>query len=376
MPEVDVVAFMKRFFPLLVVILLAAGTVAQAQFYKYSNEFLAIGVGARGLALGGAVTSSSHDVTAAYWNPACLPSGPSNLDIGLMHAEYFAGIAKYDYGAVALPMQERQQGRKLAFSLIRFGVDDIPNTLFLIGPDGSINYDNVSSFSVADYAALISYGQQTGVEGLQLGGSIKIIHRIAGSFASSWGLGADVGAYFQRNGWRLGLMGRDITTTFNAWSYHFTSEEQIVLATTNNIIPENSIELTAPRLVSGISHIYNLGANNNFSLMPAVDLDFTFDGRRNTLLRTGFFSMDPRIGLEGGYKQTIYLRAGLNNFQRITNLDGSTSLTVQPAAGVGLSIKSIIVDYALTNLGDLSGSLYSHVFSLRLSLGGSKRAAL
>ncbi|MCS6917774.1 MAG: hypothetical protein RMK52_04790 [Chitinophagales bacterium] len=344
------------------------------QFYKYSNEFLAIGVGARGLALGGAVTSSSHDVTAAYWNPAGLPSGPPNLDIGLMHAEYFAGIAKYDYGAVALPMQEGLLNRKLAFSLIRFGVDDIPNTLFLIEPDGSINYDNISNFSVADYAALISYGQETGVEGLQVGGSLKIIHRIAGSFASSWGLGADLGVQYLKNGWQFGAIGRDITTTFNAWSYHFTSEEQMVLATTNNLIPENSIELTAPRLVAGASRVFTFGQQQTFTVMPALDLDVTFDGRRNTLIRTGLISMDPRLGVEGGYKKTIYLRAGLNNFQRITQLDGSTDLTVQPSAGVGLSIKSVIIDYALTNLGDLSGSLYSHVFSLRLSLGAAKKS--
>src|SRR6266446_296594 len=144
----------------LLAIMLSASLASQAQFYKYSNEFLAIGTGARGLSMSGAVIASNSDVTSAFWNPAGLANDDKKFDLGLMHSEYFAGIAKYDYIGLALPLQNKQLNRILAFSLIRFGVDDIPNTLFLIDPDGSINYNNISSFSVADYAALISYAQK------------------------------------------------------------------------------------------------------------------------------------------------------------------------------------------------------------------------
>ena len=43
-----------------------------AQFRKYSNEFLNIGAGARGLAMGSAQVASVQDGTAGYWNPAGL----------------------------------------------------------------------------------------------------------------------------------------------------------------------------------------------------------------------------------------------------------------------------------------------------------------
>jgi len=43
-------------------------------------------------------------------------------------------------------------------------------------------------------------------------------------------------------------------------------------------------------------------------------------------------------------------------------------MTVQPNIGVGLNIKSVSVDYALTDLGSLSSSLYSHVFSLKIAI--------
>ena len=50
------------------------------------------------------------------------------MQVGLMHAEYFAALPSMTYGSVAIPLQ--QKDAVLAFSLIRFGVDDIPNTLF------------------------------------------------------------------------------------------------------------------------------------------------------------------------------------------------------------------------------------------------------
>ena len=348
----------------IIVILLCTYSGAFSQFYKYSNEFLSIGVGARGLSMSGAQVASISDVTAGYWNPAGLALIDKKFDLGLMHAEYFAGIAKFDYAGIALPMQDKN--RILAFSIIRFGVDDIPNTLFLIEPDGSVNYDNVTTFSVADYAGLISYAQKLPVEGLRIGGNLKIIHRTVGSFASSWGVGLDAGLQYDKNKWRFGLLAKDITTTFNAWSFNFTEEEQAVFASTQNVIPENSVELTAPKIILGAAYKFQCG--KNITLLPELDLDITTDGKRNVLLSAAPFSIDPHAGIEAAYKELIYLRGGIGNIQKVTNIDGSKNMTAQPNIGVGLVIKSISIDYALTNLGSLSSSLYSNVFSVRIAI--------
>ena len=74
----------------------------KAQFRKYSNEFLNIGAGARSLGMGSVSVASVNDATAGYWNPAGLVHVKNNPSLSLMHAEYFAGIGKYEFGALAL----------------------------------------------------------------------------------------------------------------------------------------------------------------------------------------------------------------------------------------------------------------------------------
>lgn len=347
-----------------------------AQFRKYSNEFLNIGAGARGLAMGGAQVASSQDGTSGYWNPAGLTGIKDYPVLSLMHAEYFAGIGKYDFLSLAIPMTDKK--RTLGISILRFGVDDIPNTLFLIEPDGSINYNNIRSFSSADYAFLLSYAQtirKTETKSLSFGVNAKIIHRNVGTFASAWGFGLDAGVQYQTGRWKLGLAARDLTTTFNAWTFNFTEQEKEILYLTNNDIPVKSTELTAPRLVAGAAYDFKLSKDIN--LLTEVNLDLTFDGKRNVLVSADPVSVDPRIGLELGYKQIIFLRTGIYNFQQAL-ADGDTLnqkkvWIYQPSIGVGFKLKHIGIDYAFTNLANQSNPLYTHIFSLRLNLVKTKK---
>jgi hypothetical protein len=343
----------------------------QAQFRKYSNEFLNIGAGARGLAMGGAQVASVNDATAGYWNPAGLVGVKDYPSVHLMHAEYFAGIGKFDYGSVALPLKDDK--RVVALSILRFAVDDIPNTLFLVEPDGSVNYNNIRTFSSADYAFLLSYAQKikdTEDKKLSFGGNVKIIHRKVGSFATAWGFGLDAGIQYQVNKWKLGLSARDVSTTFNAWSFTFTEKEKEVLYLTNNDIPVKSTEMTAPRLIAAGARTFSL--NKNFDLTAEANLDFSFDGQRNTVVSSKAINIDPRIGIEASYQNNIFFRAGVSNFQQALS-DGDTLnqkkvWIYQPSLGAGFKIKNVMIDYAFTNLANQSNPLYTHIFSLRVDL--------
>lgn len=346
-----------------------------SQLRKYSNEFLNIGAGARGLAMGGAQVASAKDATAGYWNPAGLTGITEKGNVGVMHADYFGGIAKYDYLGAAMPIQDNK--RALGISILRFAVDDIPNTLFLVEPDGRVNYDNIQSFSTADYAFLLSFAQkikETKKTKTSFGMNAKVIYRKVGKFASAWGFGLDAGLKIEGKKWNVGIVARDVTTTFNAWSFTFTEKEKEVLYLTKNEIPVKSTELTAPRVIIGGGYNFKMGKSLN--LMAEANLDVTFDGKRNTVLSGNTISVDPRIGLEASIKDVFFIRAGIANFQKGTQ-DGDTTNTkkvwiYQPSAGAGFKIRNIMIDYAFTNLANQSNPLYTHIFSLRFNITGKR----
>jgi len=330
---------------------------------KYSNEFLAIGNGARAKALGNAFVAIVDDATAGYWNPAGLTRIKSNLQIALMHSEQFAGIAKNDFAAVAFPVDDKST---LAFSYIRFGVDDIPNTTQLIDAEGNIDYDRITSFSAVDNAFFVSYARNLNVKGLTLGGNVKIVRRIIGEFASSWGFGLDAGAQYVLKKWRFGATFRDFTGTFNAWKFTLSDDFIEILERTGNELPSNGQEVTVPKLILGTAWHTPLG--DKFEFMAEIDVDITFDGRRNTLIATDFASFDPHMGVEFGFKSIIFIRGGINNLQYSTDQFNRKSLRVEPSIGIGLRLGHFYIDYALTNVGSASGTLYSNLFSLKFDI--------
>lgn len=341
-----------------------AAVISTAQV-KYSNEFLNIGVGARALGMGYTGISSVNDVTSGYWNPAGLTGIKSNLEASLMHAEYFAGIAKYDYAAIAAKIDTQSAA---SVSFVRFGIDNIPNTTDLIDANGNVDYDRITTFSATDFAALISYSRKLGkVPGLQIGANAKIIRRKMGDFAGAWGFGIDVGAIYKYKDFKFAAVGRDITGTFNAWSYNLSPTMLTTFQATGNEIPTNSVEVTRPRLILGAAYIKNVW-KDRISLVGEVNLTNTFDGMRNTVIKSSGVSIDPTFGFEAGYMNTIFLRAGLNNIQRITDVTGEKITTVQPNVGVGLKYKIFSLDYALADFSSTTVSTVSHIFSLKIAI--------
>lgn len=359
-----------KFWTLLLAIL-ATAHFAKAQ--KYSNEFLSIGVSAKAQALGNAQVATVNDVTSAYWNPAGLVniSEETGLQLSAMHAEWFAGVGNYDYLGVSIPMKKQ---RRLALSMIRFGIDGIPNTLSLFEDDGTINYDNIVEFSAADYAFLATYAQPLKIKSgtMSVGGNVKVVRRIIGTFANSWGFGIDLGAQYSKGNLRFGLLAKDITTTFNAWKISFTEDEKIVLLETGNDLPNlSSNEITRPGLNLGAAYQFEAGS---ISATPEVNFVLTTDGKRNVLLPADPISLDLAMGLEIGYKNSVFLRGGVDQFQKEQNFDGSETTLMRPSLGIGLKVASFRVDYAYTDLGDARNT-YSHVISLLLDLKKRKGEA-
>lgn len=320
-----------------------------------------IGVDAAAFGMANAVTASTANVNSGYWNPAGLVQLEDN-QLALMHASYFANIANYDYAGFAMPLDKQSA---VALSVIRFGVDDILNTTQLIDEQGNIDYNRISLFSTADYGITFSYARALPLDGLNIGVNAKVIRRVIGDFANSWGFGLDAGIQFEsKSNWKFGIMARDITTTFNAWTI---DEDQFAtirdaVEGQNQELPETT-ELTLPKLNIGVAKKFIF--NYDYSLLAAVDLNMRF-AETNDIISSSFASVTPAVGLEFGYIDLIFVRAGAGNFQNIQQLDGSDNVGFQPNIGVGFKYKGIQLDYALTDIGDQSAALYSNVFSLTI----------
>lgn len=321
-----------------------------------------IGVDAAALGMSNAVTASTNDVNSGYWNPAGLIA-LEDKQVSLMHASYFANIAQYDYAGFGMPIDDRSAW---GVSMIRFGVDDILNTTQLIDDQGNIDYNRISLFSTADYGVTFSYARKLPVPGFQYGVNAKVIRRIIGKFANSWGFGFDVGLQFERDDWKFGLMVRDITTTYNVWTIDEEEYNKIKDAVEgqNQELPE-STEITLPKAQLGMSKKFDF--HNDTSLLAAVNLNMRF-AQTNDIISTDGLSIDPALGFEFGYTDLVFLRAGVGNFQNIQQIDGTDKVGFQPNVGLGFKYKGIEIDYALTDLGNQSAALYSNIFSVKVDL--------
>jgi hypothetical protein len=195
----------------------------------YAGEFLAVGVGARALALGGAYVALVDDATAGYWNPAALATGPDS-QVHFMHAERYSGLVDQDF--IAIVGGSRLMFDGVALSLLRLGVDGIeftavPDAAAPVGPD---NRPVVSSTeSAADYALYLSGGRRVG-DRLDVGASAKIIYRNVADF-TAYGLGLDLGARYRlAQGVTLAANLRDATTTPIFWDTDTTDRIRPSLA--------------------------------------------------------------------------------------------------------------------------------------------------
>ncbi len=339
---------------------------------KYANDFLNLGAGARGAGMGNTQTAVVDDVTSSYWNPAGLTEIKADFELGIMHAEYFAGSLGYNYGGFAARIDSNSV---VGFSVLRLGADNIPDTRELIEADGSINYENVTSFSNQDYAFLGAYARRIrlGNTTLNIGGNLKVIHRSVGNFGKAWGAGLDLGAQFRTKTWYFGVMFRDVSGTYTQWNFNTEELRAVALQTGSDAteIPRNSTEIAPPSVLMDVA--YRIGFPN-WNILVSTGADITWDGRRQTIINTELFSVAPRAGTEISYQNKVFFRAGLQQFQILQNFDYQDFLEITPTFGMGFCFRNMTIDYALTQSTEAGAisTVYSHIFSLKVALKNQK----
>ncbi len=160
---------------------------------KYAADWMTYGAGARALGMGGAFVAVADDATAAYWNPAGMPS-VERAAFSAMHSYAFNGLAAYDsvYGAYNLGKYGAVGG-----GLLMCAVDDIPITDW-DNPESPNRRPVLKGYADSgDYAVYGSYGRELFPK-LNVGASgIFIIGRHLEDFeedANSSGQALDVAA--------------------------------------------------------------------------------------------------------------------------------------------------------------------------------------
>lgn len=357
----------------------ASSSTARAQdIVKYGADFLAGGVGARALGMGGAYVALTSDVTAGYWNPAGLHQ-LQYPEIAYMHVERFAGAVSFDYGGFAYPATERST---VSLSFFRSGVNDIVNTLEAWDPaldQPKPNYESfITRFSAADYAFFVGYARHLTAR-FTLGLTGKIIRRTIGDFADAWGYSFDVGLQYRTDHLRLGATVQDVSTMLQSWSvnpeaFEATDGEGNPIPFDEAFgqpLPEGGTELVLPiaRLGSGV--VFPIGGAHQIAL--GMDVDVAFDGQQAFVPNIGDVSFHPRIGGEFSYGGVAALRAGINRIQYGDDI----GLDLTPSVGAGLTLNQVSIDFSFGDFAGLTardlGYSYRISAQLRLEQPGLKR---
>lgn len=334
----------NAFFSLFILsLIIPVSANAQGTGNKYAGEFLAIGVGGRPLGMGGAYVSLANDVTAGYWNPGAL-SSINYPQFSLMHDERFGNLVNYDYGSVAIPWGPNVS---LGLSVIRLGVDNVPNTQHAwvdLNNNGyfdagdRLDYSKISFFNAADWAFILTYSKRQS-EKLSYGVNLKIISESL-DYGSAWGIGFDVGAIYSITPkFRVGANLQDITTTLVAWN-------------------TGTKELITPTAKVGGS--YDIPFFKTSRITPAIDFDFRFENRKFASLgHLGPVSLDAHAGLEYGFKNLFAIRVGYNDVKQLT-------------FGAGIKLPKLNIDYSFAKFDGNDQLGNTHRISVMFTLEEDK----
>ncbi len=165
----------KRFTIFLCLILAGAPLGVQAQGTS-GSQFLGVGIGARPMAMGGAVVSLADGGTALYWNPAGLARATGHT-VSLTHVSWLSDV-EYRYAAYATPL-----GRTGAIGVAIEG--------------GSASWDNTGegTFETGDFSGTVGYAWRM-KPNLGLAGSFKYLSSTLGSDEAS-SFAFDAGVMYQ-----------------------------------------------------------------------------------------------------------------------------------------------------------------------------------
>jgi outer membrane protein OmpA-like peptidoglycan-associated protein len=295
---------------------LVAVAAAAAAEEPFGESYLRLGVGARGLGMGGAFVAVADDATACYWNPAGI-TRVSNVSIGFMATGGYAFEREHIFAGGVKTLSQLSVG----LAWVHMGWDGFERRV-----DGTET--SPESFDVSGDAILVSVAHRYGL--IAVGATGKILeHTILEQ--SETGAGLDLGAMVHLGALAtLGLGIQDVVSDVGATD-----------------VP--------------------VGFRGGLAVTPFGGLTFATDVQRTEDEKDWWWHVGGEMEIESPSGHRLAVRAGGDHIGRA---NGNATV----AAGLGLRFpgpSGVGLDYAFVEerqefLGE------THRFSLTLALGGEE----
>ncbi|MDZ7374709.1 MAG: PorV/PorQ family protein [candidate division KSB1 bacterium] len=327
---------MRRPVSLLIVmalLVLAGGSQAAVRKAGINGmPFLKIGVGARQVALGSAVTTLHGTANAMFWNPAGIDLDAGATQVALNHNKW---IISLDHEAAAITHGFGNLGT-FGLGFIYMGINDIPADRDIAPPGfeyAQIDQATSTTYNYYDAALIVSYAKRL-TDRFRMGGNFKLLREhIDDQDVTAFAI--DLGAIYETGfrdltlGARLSNLGSDV--------------EYFAIA-----VP---IPLT-----------FSIGASMSLAREENSAFKVLFDATKPQDAPQLYFA-----GAEWTFGDWLAVRGGYKfNYSGVKDVNGI--MTTDEGASFGAGIKlpmvgatSITLDYAFTDFGIFDNT---HRFSL------------
>ncbi len=147
-------------------------------------QFLKIGVGARGNAMGGAYAAVANDLSSIFWNPAGI-ADVKTMGAEFSYTQWFLDFS-HNYFAASMPLNDNF---KIAFHMVSFGASGIEVTT-IDRPDGT-----GAKYDIGDKALGLTFAGYL-TDQFSFGVTAKYVNQSFSSLSSS-GIAFDIGTVYK-----------------------------------------------------------------------------------------------------------------------------------------------------------------------------------
>jgi hypothetical protein len=327
----------------IVLILMAFMMLAEAQLLPnlggqragISNlQFLKIGVGGRGAALGDAMVALANDASASYWNPAGLTLSPSN-SVMVSHTEWLAGL-KHDFAGVVYHLTSDDV---LSASVISLASDDMEVTTET-NPTGTGTY-----FKYSDIAFGISYARRMTSQ-FSFGTTVRFVQENLDVLKIKAIL-FDIGTYYY-----MGLGSLRFGVAVSNFGSDIAPQGQLTLLDGSTV---DSYQKFSPPTSFKIGVAFEPYEDETNKLTTSIQLNHPNDNAENL-----------RLGLEYSWSKWLFLRGGVKRTvgEQLLGIDRKSADDLSFGLGLisSLGFTTATFDYSYTRFIQL-GAVH------RISLG-------